>query len=97
MIVRMSDVEAHPVDPRDARWEIWDAEYRVDFWKHLGQGRVGVRELQVSAPDVVAALEWAEAHATDGEIYTLFAVVERGDAAGLVRLAGHDPTRNEPT
>jgi hypothetical protein len=97
MMMRMTDVEAHPVDPRDARWEIWNPAYRVDLWKHLGREAWESREFQLSAPDVVSAIEWADTHAIDGETYTLFAVIEWGDAAGLVRLAGQDPTRNEPT
>jgi hypothetical protein len=89
----MPDLNANPVDPRDIRWEVWDPAYRVYFWRGLGSGACGSREFQVSASSVSEAVEWADLHANDGETYTLFAVVDRGDGAGIVRLVGHDPTR----
>jgi hypothetical protein len=91
----MADLEARPVDPRDTRWEIWNPAYRVYFWPELGSGGWGAREFHVSGGDVNEVAEWANLDANDDETYTLFAVVDRGDDAGLVRLAGHDPTRNE--
>jgi hypothetical protein len=93
----MADLDARPVDPRDHRWEVWDPAFRVYFWRPIGGGAWGSRELQVSANDVTETIEWADLNARDGETYTLFAVVDRGNDAGLVRLAGHDPTRNERT
>jgi len=50
---------------------------------------------EVSARDVAEVIEWADLNAKAGEAYMLFAVVDRGNNTGLVRLAGHDPTRNE--
>lgn len=91
----MADLEARPIDPRDTRWEIWNPAYRVYFWQELGGGAWGSREFLVSGGDVNEVAEWANLHANDNETYTLFAVVDHGDDAGLVRLAGHDPTRNE--
>jgi len=95
--MRMADLDAHPVDPRDNRWEVWEPGYRIYFWRQIGGGAWGSREFQVSATDVAEAIEWADLNANDGETYTLFAVVDRDNDAGLVRLAGHDPTRNERT
>ena len=93
----MVDLDAHPVDPRDHRWEVWDPAFRVYFWRLIGGGAWESREVQVSASDVTEAVEWADLNASDGETYKLFAVVDRGNDAGLVRLAGRDPTRNEGT
>jgi hypothetical protein len=93
-MMRMPDLNASPVDPRDIRWEVWDPAYRVHFWRRLGSGGWGSREVQVSATGVSEAAEWADLHANDGETYTLFAVVDRGDGLGVVRLAGQDPTRD---
>ena len=93
----MADLDAHPVDPRDARWEIWDPAYRVCFWRQMGGGAWGSREFQVSANDVTEAIEWADLNANEGETYTLFAVVDHGNDRGVVHLAGHAPTRNEGT
>ena len=84
---------ARPVDPRDARWEVWEPTYRVYFWRRTADGWQS-RECEVSAADVVAVLEWAVRHANEGETSTIFAVVVDGAGArGLVRLAGVDPTR----
>jgi hypothetical protein len=82
-----------PVDPRDTNWEVWDPRFRVYFWRSLGQGWMS-REFELSGVDVVAALAWAAEHAEGQESYTVHCVVEgAADGAGLVRLAGEDPTR----
>jgi hypothetical protein len=39
-------------------------------------------------------LAWIDDNRLDGETFTLFAVVDRGDGVGVVRLAGVDPTRS---
>jgi hypothetical protein len=61
-------------------------------WRSLGESWAS-REFELSAADVVAVLAWAAAHAEDDETYTVHRVVESADGAGLVRLAGTDPTR----
>jgi hypothetical protein len=74
----VSDLSARPVDQRDARWEEWSPRYRVYFWRPFGTGFAS-REFENRA---------------EQETFTLFAVVDRGDGPGLVRLAGADPTRS---
>ena len=88
----VSDLQAQPVDPRDASWELWDPRFRVYFWRSLGQGWRS-REFELSGGDVVAALAWAAEHAQDLESYTVHCIVESADGTGLVRLTGDDPTR----
>jgi hypothetical protein len=87
------DLEAHPVDPRDQRWEVWNPTYRVHFWRPLGDGH-SAREFEIAAGDVEEALAWVGEHRDVEETFALFAVVSRDDDLGLVRLAGTDPTRN---
>jgi hypothetical protein len=89
----VDDLGASAVDPRDTRWEVWDPRYQVHFWREVGDA-YSSRELEIAANQVAAALSWAEAEQADDETFTLFAVVDRGDGRGLVRLAGNDPTRS---
>lgn len=89
----MSDLIAQLVDPRDCRWEVWSPSYRVYFWLAIGDA-FSSREFHISNADVTTVLAWADLHAKDDETYTVFAVVDRGNDLGLVRLAGRDPTRN---
>ena len=49
-------------------------------------------EFEVDGADVAAVLAWAETTASPGRTYTLYALVHCDGAAGLVRLAGADPT-----
>jgi hypothetical protein len=91
----MSNLTSRPIDPRDTGWEVWNPAYRVYFWQRVSATGWGSRELEVSGDDIVAVLDWATRNANDGETYTLFAVVDYGDERGLIRLAGHDPTRDE--
>ena len=91
----MSNLTSRPIDPRDTGWEVWNPAYRVYFWRRVSATGWGSRELEVSGDDIVAVLDWATRNANDGETYTLFAVVDYGDERGLIRLAGHDPTRDE--
>jgi hypothetical protein len=88
----VSKPRARPVDPRDTSWEVWNPRYRVYFWRSLGQSWAS-REFELSDADVVAVLAWAAEHAEDDETYTMHCVVEDSEGAGLVRLAGTDPTR----
>ena len=50
---------------------------------------------EVDGVDVAAVLAWAEATASPDRTYTLYALVYCDGAAGLVRLAGTDPTMSE--
>jgi hypothetical protein len=49
-------------------------------------------EFEVDGADVAAVLAWAEATAAPDRTDTLYALVDGDGAAGLVRLAGTDPT-----
>jgi hypothetical protein len=89
----MSKLNSRPVDPRDQRWEVWTPRYRVHFWKSGSTTGWASREFEVWDGDVVEVLDWAEAHADDGESFTVFAVVGEDDRLGLARLAGAEPTR----
>ena len=51
-----------------------------------------LESFEVEGVDVAAVLSWAEATASPDRTYTLYALVHCDDAAGLVRLAGTDPT-----
>jgi len=87
-----SVVDVQPIDPRtDPRWETHPVhDYRVIFWKKGAAYEFDV----LGVADVHEAIEWAEQEASArGSTYTLFALVERGEAdRGLVWLAGVDPT-----
>jgi hypothetical protein len=95
-MVLVSDLVAHLVDPRDCRWEVWTPAYRVYFWRLIGDA-FSSREFQISNADITMVLEWANLQSNDNETYTVFAVVDRGNGLGLVRLAGDDPTRSDPS
>ena len=88
----MSELSAQLVDPRDRRRELSNPAYRVYFWRPVGDAFVS-HEFQISNTDVMRVIEWADLHANDDETYAVFAVVDRGNDLGLVRLAGGDPTR----
>ena len=49
-------------------------------------------EFEVDDADVAAVLAWAETTVLPDRTYTLYALVDCDGAAGLVRLAGTDPT-----
>jgi hypothetical protein len=89
----MPTVDAHPVDPRDTRWEVWNPRYRVFFWREVGTG-YGSRGFDLDTGEADAALAWADQERGENETFTLFAVVDLGEDRGLVRLAGSDPTRS---
>jgi hypothetical protein len=89
----MADLDARPVDPRDRRWEVWNPRYRVHFWRRVGDGYAS-REFDIASGEVDAALAWIGAERAGDETFTLFALVDRGDDRGQVRLAGSDPTRD---
>jgi hypothetical protein len=88
------------VDPRDTSWEANAPSYRVHFWRRpLGEPPSGMgamayelESFEVEGVDVAAVLSWAEAAASHDRTYTLYALVHCDGAAGLVRLAGTDPT-----
>jgi hypothetical protein len=87
------NLDARPVDPRDARWEAWNPGYRVYFWRREGDSYTS-REFGIATAEVDEVLAWIDDNRLDGETFTLFAVVDRGDGVGVVRLAGVDPTRS---
>jgi hypothetical protein len=94
-MMRMGDLTAIPIDPRDARWELWNPVYRVYLWRQLAGGAWASREYEIPAADVAAVLAWADENANAGESYAVFAVVGDGGERGLVRLLGEDPTRED--
>lgn len=51
-----------------------------------------LESFEVEDVDVTAVLAWAEGTAARDRTYTLYALVHCDGAAGLVRLAGTDPT-----
>jgi hypothetical protein len=87
-------VRAEPVDPRtDAEWGTDPTvNYRVIFW--LTENHSNEYDL-LDAEDVHAAIAWADAEGrSSGWTYTLYAKVRGREGAGLVWLAGIDPTTN---
>ena len=85
-------VLAEPVDPRtDAEWERDPTlNYRVVFW--VGPTHSSEYDL-LDAEDVHAAIAWADAEAQSRSCtYALYAKVRGGEGAGLVWLAGIDPS-----
>lgn len=87
-------MRAEPVDPRtDAEWGTDPTvNYRVIFW--LTENHSNEYDL-LDAEDVHAAIAWADAEGrSSGWTYTLYAKVRGREGAGLVWLAGIDPTAN---
>jgi hypothetical protein len=85
-------VRSEPVDPRlDAEWESDPiVNYRVIFW--VGKTRSSEYDL-FDADDVHAAIAWADAEAQSRSCtYALYAKVRGSQGAGLVWLAGIDPS-----
>lgn len=89
----MAETKARSIDPRDSRWEVWNPRFRVFFWTRRGDGWAS-REFEVEADDIDAVRHWIDEQRRDAETFTLFAVIDRGDVRGLVRLFGTDPTRS---
>ena len=77
--------------------------YRVHFWRQppgeppsgMGTMAYELDSFEVDGVDVAAVLAWAETTASPDRTYTLYALVHCDGAAGLVRLAGIDPTMSE--
>ena len=85
-------MRAEPVDPRtDAEWgSDPTVNYRVIFW--VAENHSDEYDL-LDAEDVHAVIAWADAEARSrGSTYTLYGKVRDGERAGLVWLAGIDPT-----
>lgn len=93
---------ARNVDPRDRRWRDEPSAYRIDFWRPLGppppEGDSDIGRAYESdeweltgVRNVEDAIAWANSVAA-GREFTLYAVVDRGESRGLVRLCGTDPT-----
>lgn len=101
-------MQASPIDPRDATWELSTPSYRVDFWTQPTGAIVATSSDEwriTDADDVFEVITWAEAKRGD-RTYELF--VEHTDriesrtegwieAPGLIRLAGSDPTASTTT
>ena len=93
-------MQVRSVDPRDTSWEANAPSYRVHFWRRppgeppSGTGVMAyeLESFEVEDVDVTGVLAWAEATAARDRTYTLYALVHCDGAAGLVRLAGTDPT-----
>jgi hypothetical protein len=87
-------VRAEPVDPRmDSEWGTDPTvNYRVIFW--ISETRSSEYDL-LNAEDVHAAIAWADAEAQSRSCtYGLYAKVRGSEGAGLVWLAGIDPSAN---
>lgn len=101
-------MQASPIDPRDATWELSTPTYRVYFWTQPTGAIVATSSDEwriTDADDVFEVITWAEAKRGD-RTYELF--VEHTDriesrtegwieAPGLIRLAGSDPTAGTTT
>jgi hypothetical protein len=97
-------VKPAPVDPRDARWEVDFPSYRVYFW-HRPSAEPGCDRERLmwhceewrltGAADVHEVLAGANGPEARGRVSELFVEVSRGNALGLLRLAGTSPTRPE--
>lgn len=94
-------MDAAAVDPRDIKWEVASPIYRVYFWSQadLPPGVPGERggwrseEWRLAGSlDVHEVLAWAEQR-KDGRTYTLHVEINTEQGAGMVDLAGVDPTR----
>jgi hypothetical protein len=89
----MTTIHAHPVDPRDSAWELWNPSYRVCFWSRHGDGWLS-RVFDIADVDVDAVLGWVAENDAESDAFTVSAVVDHGADRGLIRLAGNDPTRD---
>ena len=89
----MPNLDARPVDPRDTHWEVWYPGYRVHFWRREGDTYVS-RDFDIAPAEVDEVLAWIEEHRLNGETFALFAIVDRADGMGIIRLVGVDPTRS---
>jgi hypothetical protein len=61
----------------------------------MGAMAYELESFEVEGVDVAAVLTWAETTASPDRSYTLYALAHCDGAAGLVRLAGTDPTTSE--
>src|SRR4051794_23946587 len=80
------------VDPRDTRWELPIATYRVYFWDGSATD-----EWQVDDADVPEVLAWAEDRARETkQTYVLNLLYDdRRDGLGLIRLAGWEGPQSD--
>jgi hypothetical protein len=93
-------MHVRPIDPRDTVWEIDSHSYRFYFWEPQPPPQPNLpvhpvsyhsSEFEVTDVDVAEVIAWAEATASPGSTYTLYAVIDQGNERGLIRLAGVDP------
>ena len=62
------NLDARPVDPRDARWEAWNPGYRVYFWRREGDSYTS-REFGIATAEVDEVLAWIDDNRLDGETF----------------------------
>jgi hypothetical protein len=89
------------VDPRDIEWEVEQPIYRVYYW-HQPPAPPGIRQSDVmyhceehrisGASDVNEVLAWARSTARPEQTFVLYVEHMQDGSAGLIRLAGVDPT-----
>jgi len=83
-------VDVTSANPQDTTWLTELPLYRVYFWRGSSSYEYELR----GCHNVREAIAWAEENAGAERSFTLYAVVDRGNERGLVRLFGIDPTRN---
>jgi hypothetical protein len=84
-------MRAHPVDPRDIRWEQDITAYRVYFWHQQTTGEWASDEWEIEDADIDKVLDWATNKANNRS-FVLYAKIVDDGQPGLLRLLGTDPT-----
>ena len=69
----------------------WRPAYRVNMWRPVGDEAWSSEGYELSGIDAHDGLAWAVERATEGQPYTVFAVVRHDDQLGLVRNRGRRP------
>jgi hypothetical protein len=98
-------------ESRDRTLEVADASYRISYWRqrpvedypdrpaNLEQGDMAweSEEWLVAGANVFEVLAWADEGSDGWQVIEICAVVPdaHGNAVGLVRLQGYDPTADE--
>ena len=100
----LAGMDVAPVDPRDTKWEVSLPAYRVFIWTRspaADEVPANARgwsctESDVTNADVAEVLTWAQKSTPRDGRYTVYVRTTDNDEPGLLRLAGWDPTRNDP-
>jgi hypothetical protein len=99
-------VNVEPVEWDDVsgvRWEVYNPEFRIDFWHRLSPvsgtpaEKMGYKQDSYSvsgALGVQEVLAWADKNA-EGRSYVIYAAFGSGAERGIIRVHGSDPTRND--